>query len=63
MQLLVAAMGSTGEHAADLNNDGVVNQADQSQMTLVQATLVAQAKKTIRGTTPIVQSTTRLAMN
>ena len=62
MQLLAAAMGSTGEHAADLNNDGVVNQADQSQMTLVQATLVAQAKKTIRGTTPMVQSNTRLSM-
>ena len=62
MQLMVAAMGSTGEHAADLNKDGVVNQADQSQMTLVQKTLVAQAKKTIRGTTPMVQSTTPLAM-
>ena len=62
MQLLVAAMGSTGDQAADLNNDGVVNQADQSQMTLVQTTLVAQAKKTIRGTTPIVQSNTQVAM-
>jgi len=63
MQLLVAAMGSTGEHAADLNNDGVVNQADQSQMTLVQTTLVAQAKKTIKGSTPMVQSNTQVAMN
>ena len=63
MQLLVAAMGSTGDQAADLNHDGVVNQADQSKMTLVQTTLVAQAKKTIRGTTPIVQSNTQVAMN
>lgn len=62
MQLLAAAMGSTGEHAADLNKDGVVNQADQSKMTLVRTTLVAQARKTIRGTTPIVQSNTQVAM-
>ncbi len=62
MQLLAAAMGSTGEHAADLNNDGVVNQADQSQITLVRKTLVAQARKITRGTTPMVQSNTRLAM-
>ena len=62
MQLLVAAMGSTGEHAADLNNDGVVNQADQSKMTLVRTTLVAQARKTMRGTTPIVQSNNLVAM-
>ncbi len=62
MQLLATAMGSTGEHAADLNNDGVVNQADQSQMTLVRKTLVAQARKITRGTTPMVQSNTRLAM-
>ena len=62
MQLLTAAMGSTGEHAADLNNDGVVNQEDQSQMTLVQTTLFAQARKTMRGTTPIVQSNNQVAM-
>jgi hypothetical protein len=62
MQLLAAAMGSTGENAADLNNDGLVNEADQSQMTLVRKTLVAQARKITRGTTPMVQSNTRLAM-
>lgn len=62
MQLLVAAMGSTGEQAADLNNDGVVNKADQSQMTLVRTNLVAQAKKTIKGSTPMVQSNTQVAM-
>ena len=62
MQLLVAAMGSTGDQAADLNHDGVVNQADQSKMTLVQTTLISQAKKTIKGSTPMVQSNTQVAM-
>jgi hypothetical protein len=55
-------MGSTGDQAADLNHDGVVNQADQSKMTLVQTTLITQAKKTIKGTTPMVQSNTQVAM-
>ena len=47
---------------ADLNQDGRVDQADQSQLTFIQTNLTSIAMNAKKGTTPVLQMNNQMAL-
>ena len=62
MKQLVASIGKKRMLQADLNQDGRVDQADQSQLTFIQTNLQSLAKISKKGTTPVMQVSTQIAL-
>jgi len=62
MKQLIASMGQKRMLEADLNQDGRVDQADQSQLTFIQTNLKSLAKISKKGTTPVMQISTQVAL-